>query len=706
VSPGSGWYASGSQVSLAASAGSGYQFASFTTSINGGVPANTAANPQNLTLSTPIQTTATFNPVTPTPDSLSPNNLSSTAGQSVTFTAKFDDPSGAGDLQNAQVYFAAGGWPGQTPNCNVGYYNFGSNLYGLYLVDETNNSLGKPILSDGSNGVSSLANDACTVTVFAPPPANLSGTTLTFGFTAAFTSAFVGQRNDWGYATTFAQVHDDWHQFGAWSVTSPGAPDLTIYKAHTGAFTPGQIGAQYFLTVANAGGSPTSGAITVTDSVPSSMTATNIAGTGWNCTQPAGPCTRSDVLAAGASFPAIVLTVNVSSTAPSLVTNKATVSGGGETNTANDTAGDQTIISPSGTPDLTISKTHAGMFLQGQTGETYTITVTNVGNGFTIGPNPVTVQESLPVGLTPVSIFGSNWNCTQPLGPCSRPDILVAGGSFDPIIVTVNVNSDAPANVTNTVTVSGGGEVNTANDTADDPTAIIPYAPPTNGPPSPSVGLTIFPPSSQPSNFNSSLYGTFGVKFRSDVAGVINGVRLYAFWPRQFGMRGGSPSGELCLLYDGSGNLLGSATSNAPSSYGTAGWFEAVFSSPIPIAANTTYIAAYFISTGAYGAFADGGGLSAGYNNPPSPLHALAEGSDGPNGVFATSTSPQFPTMDSGGTNYWADVDFSPLPAELQPEATSGTGVVDNYTPGQAQQYTFNIKAATGQLIFRAFKST
>ena len=53
------------------------------------------------------------------------------------------------------------------------------------------------------------------------------------------------------------------------------------------------------------------------------------------------------MLAAGQSYPPITLTVNVASTAPASVTNTATVSGGGETNTANNTASDVTTINRS-----------------------------------------------------------------------------------------------------------------------------------------------------------------------------------------------------------------------------------------------------------------------------------------------------------------------------------------------------------------------
>src|SRR5262249_6941855 len=60
-------------------------------------------------------------------------------------------------------------------------------------------------------------------------------------------------------------------------------------------------------------------------------------------------CTRTTAITAGSSAPAITLSVSVSTTAPSSVTNTATVSGGGETNTSNDSASDPTTINSSTT---------------------------------------------------------------------------------------------------------------------------------------------------------------------------------------------------------------------------------------------------------------------------------------------------------------------------------------------------------------------
>ena len=70
--------------------------------------------------------------------------------------------------------------------------------------------------------------------------------------------------------------------------------------------------------------------------------------------------TRSNALAAGASYPTLTVVVNVASNAPASVTNTATVAGGGERNTANDTASDATtIVSPSSAP--TVSPITAGI---------------------------------------------------------------------------------------------------------------------------------------------------------------------------------------------------------------------------------------------------------------------------------------------------------------------------------------------------------
>jgi uncharacterized repeat protein (TIGR01451 family) len=134
-------------------------------------------------------------------------------------------------------------------------------------------------------------------------------------------------------------------------VTSSGA-DLYVTVTDSGNFTQCDIGETYTITVSNIGDSPTSGEIDLANVLPSGLTAT-----GFTCSDPNSDwtinsgtltATCNDSLAAGASFPALTLTVNVASDAPATVTDTATVSGGGEVNTANDVGADLTTIIPGG----------------------------------------------------------------------------------------------------------------------------------------------------------------------------------------------------------------------------------------------------------------------------------------------------------------------------------------------------------------------
>src|SRR5258705_292190 len=154
-------------------------------------------------------------------------------------------------------------------------------------------------------------------------------------------------------------------------------PDLTLTKTHVGTFTQGQAGATYTLTVANIGAADTSGPVTVTDTPPTGLTATAMSGAGWSCTLATLTCLQNDVLAPRASYPAIALIVNVAGTASPSVTNTARVTGGGETNTSNDTAIYVTMVPQPPSPTLT--PTTARILTQGQAGATYTLTVANFG---------------------------------------------------------------------------------------------------------------------------------------------------------------------------------------------------------------------------------------------------------------------------------------------------------------------------------------
>jgi uncharacterized repeat protein (TIGR01451 family) len=124
------------------------------------------------------------------------------------------------------------------------------------------------------------------------------------------------------------------------SQSAPPVPILTVTKTHEGNFVQGQNSTTYTVTVSNAAGAvPSSGLVTVTDTMPAGLTLVSMAGTGWSCS--GDTCTRSDVLNPGWSYPSITVTVNSAANAPSQVTNQVRVSGGGS---ASATAGDLTSI--------------------------------------------------------------------------------------------------------------------------------------------------------------------------------------------------------------------------------------------------------------------------------------------------------------------------------------------------------------------------
>jgi hypothetical protein len=137
-----------------------------------------------------------------------------------------------------------------------------------------------------------------------------------------------------------------------------------------------------------------------------------------------------------------------------------------------------------------------------------------------------------------------------------------------------------------------------------------------------------------------------GVKFRSDAAGYITGIRFY---------KGSTNTGtHVGSLWSRTGTLLAQATFVSESA---SGWQTVTFSQPVAISANTTYVASYHMNGGHYAVAANFFG-TAGVDAPP--LHALKSGVDGVNGVFAYNASSVFPTSSYQTSNYWVDVVFTP----------------------------------------------
>ena len=132
---------------------------------------------------------------------------------------------------------------------------------------------------------------------------------------------------------------------------------------------------------------------------------------GWACTLSSLSCTRADALVAGGSYAALTIIVNVSATAAGSVTDTAIVSGGGETNTANDSATDVTIVdAPSGPGDFSIAAAATTVTLNQGSQAAYILTLTPLNNVPFTTPITLTVSgvprsgtafQSKPASVTP-----------------------------------------------------------------------------------------------------------------------------------------------------------------------------------------------------------------------------------------------------------------------------------------------------------------
>ncbi|HVU15367.1 MAG TPA: DUF4082 domain-containing protein [Candidatus Didemnitutus sp.] len=178
--------------------------------------------------------------------------------------------------------------------------------------------------------------------------------------------------------------------------------------------------------------------------------------------------------------------------------------------------------------------------------------------------------------------------------------------------------------------------------------------------------VTLWPSSAVPANTDAGPDSgvELGVKFKSDSAGYITGIRFY-----KSAMNGGTHVGN---LWSNTGALLASATFTGES---TSGWQQVNFASPVAINANTLYIASYFAPAGH---FADDIGYFSQASVDRAPLHAPNDTAAAGQGVFTYGTSSQFPAGSWGGSNYWVDVVFQ------AGSSGSGAPTVEDVSPEPA----------------------
>lgn len=139
-----------------------------------------------------------------------------------------------------------------------------------------------------------------------------------------------------------------------------------------------------------------------------------------------------------------------------------------------------------------------------------------------------------------------------------------------------------------------------------------------------------------------------GVKFKSAKAGRVRALRFF----KGLGTTG---TNRLALYAVSGGQQLAVVTSRNET---MSGWQQVALATPVTLTAGATYVVALHTSTGHV--VSSGGALAAARTR--GPLRALADGEDGPNGLFHPATAMRLPTDGSGGANPFVDVVFEPTP--------------------------------------------
>lgn len=264
-------------------------------------------------------------------------------------------------------------------------------------VNETLLFSGNP-LTDAINPVNNQFNS--TINTTAPVSTTAYGVDLDAYDITPYLSA--GQ----GSVTTTYSSGQDLVLLSAEIFSVPNVPvsDLAISKTHTGDFAVG-ANEDFTITVSNNGPGATTGATTVTDTLPAGTSYVSGSGTGWSCGAVGQDvtCTNATLVASGASLPALTLTVSVAAAAFPSFSNTATVSGPDFDNQAGNDSDTDTVNVIA--PDLSTS-TKSVVDLNGgdaEPGDTLRYTITLIESGG-VAANNVGVTDDVPANVVNFSV--------------------------------------------------------------------------------------------------------------------------------------------------------------------------------------------------------------------------------------------------------------------------------------------------------------
>jgi hypothetical protein len=318
------------------------------------------------------------------------------------------------------------------------------------------------------------------------------------------------------------------------------------------------------------------------------------------------------------------------------------------------------------------------------------ITASLVVNGVTVSGSTMLTVQATPLTITTTSLPSGLQNqayaaTLAATGGTAPYTWSLANGT----VLPAGLSLSSGGQISGIATVAGTGTFTVQvtdgaipAQTATQPLSIIITSPPAFN--------TIWTPVSAPTtaDVGPDQPVELGVLFKSDVNGNISGVRFYKSVANT-----GTHVGN---LWTSTGTLLGTATFTNETA---SGWQQVSFGTPVAITANTVYVASYHTTIGHY---ADDQNYftTVGVDSPP--LHALANGVSGTNGVFAYGANSVFPNGGFNSSNYWVDVVFAPAAAltsiavtptnpTIQAGGTQAFTATGTYTDSTTQNITSQV---------------
>jgi uncharacterized repeat protein (TIGR01451 family) len=240
------------------------------------------------------------------------------------------------------------------------------------------------------------------------------------------------------------------------TTTPVNAPQLTLVKTASGSNFVVGVPASYTLTVTNTGTAATTAAASVSDTIPSTLTIGTPLPAGCTASGQVVTCTIAAGLATGAPVSFVIPVTPQPAASGTTVTNNATVSGGGDPTCPGATHCSSTTTTPVNAPQLSIEKTASGSNFVVGVPASYTLTVTNTGTAATT--QTATVSDTIPSTLSIGAPLTAGCSASGQVVSCTIAAGLAVGANVAFVIPVTATAAASGTTVTNSATVSGGGD--------------------------------------------------------------------------------------------------------------------------------------------------------------------------------------------------------------------------------------------------------